>query len=53
MEKSLFIDFCQILENKKSKIRNLGLCRDFENLSKTFFYKILVLLSTTKRGKTF
>jgi hypothetical protein len=53
MKKSLFIDFYQIFENKKSKIRHLGLNRHFERFSKTVFYKILVLLSTTKRGRTF
>jgi hypothetical protein len=33
MEKYLFIDFCQIFENKKSKIRHLGLYRNFERFS--------------------
>jgi hypothetical protein len=51
--KSLFVDFCQIYENKKSKIRHLGLCRYFERFSKTLFYKMLVLLSTTKRERFF
>jgi hypothetical protein len=51
MEKSFFIDFCQIFE-KKLKIRHLGLYRHFERFSKTVFYKILVLLSTTKRWTT-
>jgi hypothetical protein len=45
MEKTLFVDFCQIFENKKSKIRNLGLCRHFERFSKTLFHKMLELLS--------
>jgi hypothetical protein len=33
MEKSLFVDFCQIFENKNSKIRH------FERFSKTLFYR--------------
>jgi hypothetical protein len=49
----IFFDFCQIFENKKSKIRYLGLCRHFERFSKTLFYKMLVLLSTTKRERDF
>jgi hypothetical protein len=40
MEKSLFSDFCQNFENKKSKTRHLGLCRHFERFSKTVFYNI-------------
>jgi hypothetical protein len=52
MEKSLFVDFCQIFENKMAKIRHLGLCRHFERFSKTLYYKMLVLLNT-KRGKDF
>jgi hypothetical protein len=53
MEKSLFVDFCQIFKNKKSKIRHFGLCRHFERFSKTLFYKVLVLLSTTKQVEIF
>jgi hypothetical protein len=53
MGKSLFIDFCQIFKNKKSKIRHLGLCCCFERFLKTLFYKKLVLLRTTKCGRVF
>jgi hypothetical protein len=43
MVKSLFIDFCQIFENKKfKKNRHLGLFCHFEIFLKTF-YKIEVL----------
>jgi hypothetical protein len=41
MEKCLFIDFCQIFENKKSKIRHLGLYHYFERFSKTVFVEEL------------
>jgi hypothetical protein len=34
MEKSLFVDFSQFFENKKSKIHHLGLCRHFERFPK-------------------
>jgi hypothetical protein len=40
MEKSLFVDFCQIFENKKAKIRHLGFCRQFERFSKTLVEEI-------------
>jgi hypothetical protein len=45
--------FLPMFENKKSKIRHFALCRHFERFSKTLFYKMLVLLSTTKREKDF
>jgi hypothetical protein len=51
MEKSLFVDFCQIFENKKSKIHHLGFSRHFERFPKALFYKMLILLSTKNREK--
>ena len=53
MEKPLLVDFWQFFENKKSKNRHLGLHRHFERFSKTLFYKMLVLFSTTNRGTSF
>jgi hypothetical protein len=50
MEKSLFVDFCQIFENKKSK-SILTILKDFQKRSSTKCYQ--VLLSTTKRGRDF
>jgi hypothetical protein len=52
-EKILFSDFCQNIENKKSKTHHLGLWRHFNRFSETVFHKILVLLSTTEHGRIF
>jgi hypothetical protein len=39
MEKTLFIDFCQIFENKKAKIRHLGLYRHFKDFQNALLQK--------------